>query len=775
MVLLVLSQIAFSASSQVNPTAGITGAGSLEQTGLNTVYLHLDKSTYFAGDIIWYKSYVVDPFTLVPANQNVNVFVELNHQSGQTVLTGTHRAEGGVVSGHFTLPDSLPDGNYVLRAFTSDVFIHPNLQFRRELYIQNPGEAQYISRSSLRQNHRFNRDLQREQSTLTGSVKAEGGSLVAGVPGVVVFRLYAPLFKGQQDVSWRLTDQQRQILAEGTTGPMGYGRASWTPVAGANYFIEFLPAQGARVQIRVPSVKPSGAVMALDVSDENLLMFNIHQSPSLISEAIFVIHGGGKVFYQQELINETSTTIAVPRNDLAAGVNVATLFHPSGEILAERLFFVPQPAMPDFAVELHERQKDEKTLLAIDLVGQQIVENTVFSVSVTEFSQQELLRPYNIFSDLWLSSRLGVSIASPGSLFEDSSLLPVLDMVLSKTRLTRIEASPRAKNSRQQYVESLLVRGEVEVLSSRLVTGVLPVELSLNVDGDQSLFNTSTDADGSFVFQGLNFMGFGQAQITFGQDFLNRRMRVNLFSGFPNVSDNMQNSRTRRLQVLERGDNWRRVPAYFHPYQRVQQRMVQPQSSPFGSPNHIIYVSDMVANYQTTYEILATQVPGLSFEGIGVVLRGAGSIASSNHAMLMIDGVETNLNAFLNIPPTELARIEVFKSNNAAIFGFRGVNGVIIAYTRRAVNDVRQNTFDFIVGGYSLPRSFDLTLIDPPNRSQDGYVQTFAWEPEPKWENGRTSIEIDAERISGDLLLHLEGIDPNGNLLQQKVVIRLGS
>ena len=83
------------------------------------VYLHIDNNTYFLGDTIWYKAYVVLADDNSPEPLSRILYVELLNQQGylmerqQLVVDSKGQADG-----RFALSDSLFAGYYEIRAYT---------------------------------------------------------------------------------------------------------------------------------------------------------------------------------------------------------------------------------------------------------------------------------------------------------------------------------------------------------------------------------------------------------------------------------------------------------------------------------------------------------------------------------------------------------------------------------------------------------------------------------------------------------------------------------
>ena len=63
-----------------------------------------------------------------------------------------------------------------------------------------------------------------------------------------------------------------------------------------------------------------------------------------------------------------------------------------------------------------------------------------------------------------------------------------------------------------------------------------------------------------------------------------------------------------------------------------------------------------------------------------IIIRGIGSINSSNDPMILVDGSEiTDLST---INPNDVKSVDVLKDASSSIYGVRGANGVILITTK---------------------------------------------------------------------------------------------
>lgn len=85
--------------------------------------------------------------------------------------------------------------------------------------------------------------------------------------------------------------------------------------------------------------------------------------------------------------------------------------------------------------------------------------------------------------------------------------------------------------------------------------------------------------------------------------------------------------------------------------------------------------------YNDIYELIQGRIPGVLIENGEVIIRGVSSVNCSNSAMIVVDGITANTRVLGSISPNEVKNISVIKDGSAAIYGFQGVNGVLIIET----------------------------------------------------------------------------------------------
>ena len=82
------------------------------------IYLHADKSCYITGEKIWFRAHLVDATTHIPAPVSRYVYVELFNPVDSLITRVRINNDNDAYHGHIEIPQDIPEGDYLLRAYT---------------------------------------------------------------------------------------------------------------------------------------------------------------------------------------------------------------------------------------------------------------------------------------------------------------------------------------------------------------------------------------------------------------------------------------------------------------------------------------------------------------------------------------------------------------------------------------------------------------------------------------------------------------------------------
>ena len=103
------------------------------------IYVHLNKSLYLTGELMWFKAYCVSGADNKLLGISKVAYVELLNNNHAPVMQTKIALNGGTGNGSLFIPFSLNSGNYLLRAYTNRMKnFAPDYFFERILTIVNP-------------------------------------------------------------------------------------------------------------------------------------------------------------------------------------------------------------------------------------------------------------------------------------------------------------------------------------------------------------------------------------------------------------------------------------------------------------------------------------------------------------------------------------------------------------------------------------------------------------------------------------------------------------
>jgi len=120
-------------------------------------------------------------------------------------------------------------------------------------------------------------------------------------------------------------------------------------------------------------------------------------------------------------------------------------------------------------------------------------------------------------------------------------------------------------------------------------------------------------------------------------------------------------------------------------------------------------------------QLIAGKAAGVNISQLGsepgsgpsVRIRGIGSLIGGNDPLVVVDGIQGNMDLLNQVPPSEIENIDILKDASAtAVYGSRGAPGVIIVTTKK--NKAGKTTMEYI-GSTSLdfiPKKLDMLSAD---------------------------------------------------------------
>jgi hypothetical protein len=105
------------------------------------IHVHTDKSTYVAGEKIWYRAYVVDAILNRPSYSSRYVYVELISPAGELISLDKIRPVDSMFHNSINLAEDLAEGVYMIRSYTNFMRNKPDYFFEKKIFVADPQSA----------------------------------------------------------------------------------------------------------------------------------------------------------------------------------------------------------------------------------------------------------------------------------------------------------------------------------------------------------------------------------------------------------------------------------------------------------------------------------------------------------------------------------------------------------------------------------------------------------------------------------------------------------
>ena len=411
------------------------------------VYVHMDNTSYFLGDTIWFSAYTRQTDKKLPSSISGVLYAELLNEDGYLVERKLIEMKEGRGNGNFVVrPDLQYAGFYELRAYTRwqlnwGIHEHPHGNYAKKWFSNRemeenyyrdydklysrvfpiydpPKEAGAYTRDMTRRvlRRQFKNDIAAAERKLRLSFYPEGGNLVAGVENRVAFEA------AWNDGEW----VEGYLHVNGDSVPSEHrGRGTFTivPLSGEEPELLFRTKDGHEVKAFLPPAEKTGVSLQVNhMSDA--VRFQLHAKGFLPGDslALTVMHEGRLEDYA--LLCSSATEYIFRKDSLGAGVYQLTVFDAEGHVYADRLFFVRNAEVGKSNVTVKGLKDEYTPYERMDLSVEAASPCSFMSLSVKDGNHMDYLYDNgSIYTEMLLASEIKGFIPDPGWYFEaDDSL-----------------------------------------------------------------------------------------------------------------------------------------------------------------------------------------------------------------------------------------------------------------------------------------------------------------------------------------------------------------
>ncbi|QZU80985.1 hypothetical protein [Bacteroides thetaiotaomicron] len=527
------------------------------------VSLHLDNASYYLGDTIWFKAYVVTAEQNLPTTISKPLYVELLDQLGNVVERQIIQLTDGEGTGQIILNNTFFTGYYEMRAYTKWMLAFDNPScFSRVLPVYRKrlsDEETPRSIATYRMDASMKQRPKDKEKKFTVRFFPEGGQLVKGISSIVAFEATSR-DKGAADVEGTVVLPSGEELAHIRSLHDGMGYFEYKPEEKAG--VAKIDYEGSTYQFDLPEALPQGYVLRIDNRREMLDITVARSSQAMKDTLAVFVSSQGRPYKCMTLDfeDELNCQFRISTKELPPGVQQISLVNLKGETLCERFCYVmPRSSMLLACKTDHALYRPfEPVTCRIkvrDHLNRPVQAN--LSVSIRNGVESDFREyDHSIYTDLLLVSDLKGYIHQPGFYFENQSAerFKMLDVLLlvrgwRKYDLSRL-IGKRPFLPRYLPETSLTLYGQVESYFGKALRNV-GVSILARRDSVSIAGMTKTDSLGYFSAPVDGFSGSMDALIQTRNEGKkwNKQAVVKLFRNFePSL---------RKLDYYELNPEWK--------------------------------------------------------------------------------------------------------------------------------------------------------------------------------------------------------------------------
>lgn len=783
-------------------------------SGPEKTYLQTDKDFYHPGDALWFKIYLIDGITHKKSNKSRLVYVQLLNPSDSIIVKQILYVENTSSPGTIDLPKELEEGTYSLRAYSNYMLNDTVTSFYQKAI------PILYDKASYQQNNVLFKSILNKTSSLTleqvNSTASdinvlffpEGGTLVAGLPGVLGFKVTDDKGNGIP-LKGKIYSTEGTVVTEFESMAFGLGKVNFTPTADTSYFAT-INHNGSEKRFRIPPIIAKGYSFNIRNRGGNVILQMASTEKNGLDGTLLIGHLRGDLIFERfEKTNEEGTyAVKFFTKELPNGIANFTLFSPNGAPILDRLVFIDNPSN-NYKVSIQSdspifgtREKVKLTISLTDRKGKPMQGD--FSVRVLPTNQES----DNLDMEGWLmlNADLDETLEHPNFFFKNNNT--DADFLMDALMLNNEWSRPTLKNifkenkiSKSAYMveKGIMLKGIVTEFQKSERPKKAVVTLSIMEDGFEE--KQTTDEKGRFSFGPYIF----KDSITAILQAVNEKTKSKNYSiilddsQWPIVPGKFKKTKTFAQQSFKEINNTIEVPnsvAYaleeskskvtklsevvVKAKRKTREQLIEEEmdalTSYGGQPDKRI-ISALFPARQTlsVLDLLIRSGSVTILEGRVSLYGGAqGSINHQTEPLILLDGTPYSGELRL-IRAEDVLFIDILRFASSSFYGVRSSEGVIAIYSHRTLSSTSLSQLpapgiaNTKIKGFNKAREFYAPDYARDNTSQNlpDYRTTLFWNPTIEIDNkGRCTIAFYTGDLAGNYTVELEGIADDGKIIQ---------
>ena len=778
------------------------------------IYVQTDKPYYIVGEDLWFNTYLVNGITHQKSNKSKVIYVELIDTKDSVIAQRKLFTENLAAHGDFRIPIELPQGKYLLRAYTNYMQNQDDAYFfKKEIPIFSFGDAESIDVNKLDVNSLESPTATQKNIQPNLGFYPEGGYLVEGILNKVAVKVKNQELLETNTIGF-IEDNNGNRVTDFKTFEFGLGAFFLNPQPNKTYKAVVVLNDTDEVEYELPKPLQQGYVMATSITDDELLIELTTNMEKGLKNTFILGHQRGRAVFDRFQRKDTKNVLfKIPKDNFTKGVLNITLFNDEEKPIAERLVYIDNEN-ENVAVSVKSNTstigvRDKVNLdIAVKNTADAIVPSTL-SVSVRDVEatpQKE--NSETIETWFLLNSDLRGKIESPGYFFKKEDKIK-RDYLLDLTMLThgwrrftwqellQENTVPDYKAEKGLYIRGITVSAVPPYRQQSAET-----RLTFKREGFYQEVK-ETNPNGSFSYGPFVYHDSISILLEASSEPFRSKVEVDHKKVGINLSKSITKPKIKRDNIIKtpiiqnikfKEDLKEQAQVVAESYYQFDKNREQLEEvflnakveterekaeaernkrTRYFTPNHRVVATDLGVTGANSFIELLYNLPGIvigdlnNFNALGgtppITIRG--EVPS-----YYLNGVKTTFGTLLGIRPDYVEFIDVLKPPNTLAFALEA-GGIIAVYTKEGkslgtyIAEKKPGSISFNSQGFYTAREFFAPdyALGFVNSNRKDVRSTIHWEPTletSKDANGLISFYTSDQK--GTYLVEIEGVTKTG-------------
>ncbi|MCJ8211637.1 carboxypeptidase regulatory-like domain-containing protein [Mucilaginibacter sp. RS28] len=633
----------------------------------------------------------------------------------------------------------------------------------------------------------------------------EGGLLLSNIPMQVAFKAIRSSGLGI-DVKGTIVDGTGKVVADFSSQHLGMGKVTFTPEANTTYKANAEFADGSKATVLLPRVVSNGVVLSVNNAQPDNLVIQIASTPAFYEKyknRVFylIARSGGTIAYaaQTALTSQTYSAV-IPKSKFKSGVISLSLLTSSSDPVSERLVYINRDDNLNLTLSSDKPAYAARQHVAMKLTAKQgaVPSEGSFSVAVIDETKVPFKEDAEttILTNLLLTSDITGYVEQPNYYFNkpDAKKNADLDVLMMTQGFRQFDLYdvvwdkvPRATIAPEQGID---LGGTLRKLNG------MPVfrgAVRLIIPDKNYSAETTTDADGNFVFKNVQFTDSSKVTVSARNNPDSRNMKITMNGDiFPsiakseNVADEIPNiDSVLNTYILNSEKQYK--------FNQILKEVVIKSAPVIKKVSHNDYSAltglpamadrqlsgEMLKGCNNFFLCIQNSLPGVTFDNGNFYISRNYTQGDRTPMQIYVKGMQGDVNYLMSVNPAEVESVEVFFND-----GVSGINrmtstaGVISVNMKEApkgtpmkLSDLKQlfpdqNIVTFTPKGYIKYKQFyspKYTVVK--SIAVSDLRTTIFWSPNIITDKTGTAVfDFYNSDGRGTYKAIVEGIDKDGNI-----------